>query len=68
VSNDELANLGQMPNLRSVVLSGCEDISDEGMLHLAQITKLTSLNMSNCCKVSDAPTSSAETQRDFTIA
>ena len=56
MSNEELANLPKMPNLRGVVLSGCEDISDEGMLHLAQITRLTALNMSNCCKVRAVPT------------
>ena len=56
MSNEELANLPKMPNLCGVVLSGCEDISDEGMLHLAQITRLTALNMSNCCKVRAVPT------------
>ena len=37
------------------MLSGCDEISDEGMRHLAQLAKLTSLNMSNCCKVSRHP-------------
>lgn len=35
----------------SVVLAGCEDVSDEGLLHLSQLSRLASLNLSNCCKV-----------------
>ena len=51
MSDEELASLPAMRSLRSVVLSGCEDVSDAGIEHLARITQLSSLNMSNCCKV-----------------
>ena len=68
VTDDELANLSQMPHLRTVVLSGCDDISDEGMLHLAQLTKLTNLYMSNCCKVSAVPLRDPLSQRPIWIA
>ncbi len=35
----------------SIVLSGCEDVSDEGLMHLSHLSLLASLNLSNCCKV-----------------
>ncbi len=35
----------------SVVLAGCEDVTDEGLLHLSHLSRLASLNLSNCCKV-----------------
>lgn len=36
--------------VHSVVLAGCEDVADEGLLHLAHLHRLTALNLSNCCK------------------
>ena len=48
---EELAGLAGMRALRSLVLSGCEDVGDEGVACLAGLTLLTALNLSNCCKV-----------------
>jgi hypothetical protein len=51
VCGGDLRGLADMRALRSIVLSGCEDVGDEGLAHLAALAGLTSLNLANCCKV-----------------
>ena len=50
VCGGDLRGLAAMRALRSIVLSGCEDVGDEGLAHLGALAGLTSLNLANCCK------------------
>ena len=42
------------PNLTSLNLAECEDITDAGLAHLAQLHALTSLDLAYCSNITDA--------------
>jgi hypothetical protein len=52
VTNDGLLILADLNALTSLILAGCEQVSDDGLLTLAGLTALTNLNLQGCKDVS----------------
>eukprot|EP00026_Physarum_polycephalum_P007001 Phypoly_transcript_07054.p1 GENE.Phypoly_transcript_07054~~Phypoly_transcript_07054.p1 ORF type:complete len:546 (+),score=67.69 Phypoly_transcript_07054:56-1639(+) len=54
VSNNSLAIIRQLTNLRKIDLHYCEKINDYGLQHLTALPKLRFLDLGDCYKVSSA--------------
>lgn len=46
VSDSGLAHVAELPNLHTLVLAGCNRVSDEGMIHLTKMSQLRNLILS----------------------
>jgi hypothetical protein len=46
--------LSSLPALTSLDLTGCEEVTDEGMRALSSLPALASLDLRHCFKVTDA--------------
>ena len=46
VSDSGLADVAELPNLHTLVLAGCNRVSDEGMIHLTKMSQLRNLVLS----------------------
>lgn len=56
LSENALVQIGQIKSLEALVIRGCHDICDDGMLSLAELTNLKYFDARHCSKIHSIPT------------